>query len=204
MNIQEIINHEPKLFPESADWNSFIELSNHRPQIIDQWYVKATRALQTRLASCLSEEWAVDSTWGGHHDTRIYLKKESLKSIFLGFGWNYDLNLVSELSLGLEFSAIRELLQTPTYSPILDAFDHLGETCNDCRLARCSRSFHFDTPFDGNFGVNELAWYAGNETEKFVDQAVAQIEKFTDNPNITNLLLKLNETAKCPSGTIES
>jgi hypothetical protein len=196
MNAQQILHHEPKLFPSPDDWNAFVELSQQIANIKEHWFTVAAKAFQKKLRPLLPEEWTMDTNWGCARDTKVYLTSYGPGALALGYGWEYQLHLI--LGNGSTFNSekINTLLKSPKYAPILEAFDRIDRSFEDRSKAVCHWNFSFGSLNDGNIPPNELAWYAGNRTDDFVDQAIEQIKKFTHDELVTKLLIELNEEAK--------
>jgi hypothetical protein len=196
MNAQQILHHEPNLFPSPDDWNAFVELTQQITNIKEHWLTVATKAFQKKLRPLLPEAWTLDTNWGCIRDTKVYLTKYGPGALALGYGWEYQLHLILDNGSIFNSEKINTLLKSSKYAPILEAFDRIDRSFEDRSKAMCCWNFSFGSPNDGNIPPIELAWYAGNRTDEFVDQAIGQIKKFTHDRNVTELLTELNEAAK--------
>jgi hypothetical protein len=196
MNTQEILHQEPKLFAEVEDWKSLLELRDKIQEIKDHWFSKATTALQNRLRTGLPPEWRLDSKFGGFKDSRVYLAQFGPRSLALAYGWDYELHLIIEDFEVFDADKLNTLLQAQRFSTILQGFERIDRSFEMGSKAMCYRNFSFGSPHDGNIPPEELAWYAGNRTEEFVDQAMAQLERFTKSQEITRLLVELNREGR--------
>lgn len=196
MNIKEILNYEPRLFPSADDWNAFVELAKSKDAITGNWFTVAAKNLQTELRTRLPEDWTMDIGWGGPWDTEVHLTKFGRGSLALAYGFGYEFRLFLDDHAAYDSEKVDQLLKTSRYSPILHAFNRIDEQFGGGFKAMWRRNFVFGSPNDGCIPLEELAWYAGNKTEEFVDQAIAHIEKFTRDTIITGLLSELNEEVK--------
>jgi hypothetical protein len=196
MNTQQILHHEPKLFPSPDDWNAFVDLAQQITNIKEHWFTVAEKALQKKLRTLLPEAWAMDTNLGGVKGTKVYLTNYGPGALALGYAWEYELHLNLDNGTTFNSEKINTLLKSAKYAPILEAFDRIDRSFEPRCKAMCYRNFSFGSPNDGKFPPNELAWYAGNQTDEFVDQAIGQIKKFTHDQIVTELLTELNEEVK--------
>jgi hypothetical protein len=93
-------------------------------------------------------------------------------------------------------------LQESDYLPVQRAFDRIDAPFPGSELSEM-RNFKFGTAHDGNYSEYDLAWHASHQMDSFVDQAIAKIERFTTNPEVTELLRQLNQTALDKPQTIK-
>lgn len=196
MNVQQILHHEPKLFPSPDDWNAFVDLTQRIDDIKNHWFTEGTKALQKRLLPLLPGEWAIDTNFGGQIDTKVYLSKYGPGALALAYAWEYEFHLILDDGSTFSSEKINTLLKTSKYTPILEAFDRIDRSFENRHKAMCCRNFSFGCPNDGNLPPSELAWYAGNRTSDFVDQAIGHIMRFTHDEVVTKLLTELNEETK--------
>ena len=196
MNAQQILHHEPKLFPSPDDWNAFVELSQKIENIREHWFIIATKVFQKKLRTILPEEWTIDTNWGLPRDTKVYLTNNGPGALALCYGWEYELHLILDNGSNFNSEKINMLLKSAKYAPILEAFDRIDRSFEVRTKAMCYRNFSFACASDGKIPPNELSWYAGNRTDEFVDQAIGHIKKFTHDQIVTELLTELNEEVK--------
>ncbi|MGZ0707493.1 hypothetical protein ACWPKO_04055 [Coraliomargarita sp. W4R53] len=199
MNPKEIINHEPKIFPSAEAWNAFNELVNARQSVVDEWYRIATQRLQKELSELLklNKDWSF-CNWDHDREIKVYLKEFGDESLLIGFGWQYQFHLYLFNPSKFNTTIIDELLRADKFTPVLDCVDNLDKNrlYEEKTKAMSNRNFRFGSVNDGRLDPNELAWHAGNETDEFVKQALEQIEKFTSDTHITELMIELNRQAK--------
>jgi len=196
MTPKEIIAHTPPFFPEVEDWNAFNELINAKNEIIKEWYRTATTQLHDYLIKNPQKNWSI-IPWGDKTiDTKLYLTDAGPDSLFLSFAWTYELHLLLWNHEDFDSEEMNRLLKTPEFAPILEEFDRIDRSFEQDTKAMHYRNFSFGSPNDGNIPIDELAWYAGNRTEEFVRQAIAQLEKFTKNEEVTHLLGELNRRSR--------
>jgi len=202
MNVQDIISHEPKIFADADNWNAFSEMAAHRDSIINTWYKAATDQIRLHFHNKPSDRWS-SSPWDNEYDTKFFLSEFGDQSIFIGYGWKYEFHLYVGDSNQFDFNQMNELLTQDQYSGILEAFNLPPSPIshgNDGGKSILANRRHFK--FSHNDSVSfvedesELAWYAGNRTDEFVQQAIAQLEKFTKNEEITHLIGELNRRSK--------
>lgn len=195
MTPKEIIAHKPPFFPAVEDWNAFLELSNQRSKISHEWLRAATTSLRDHLTKNTPKEWLC-SAWGSDTDIKLHLCEFGTDSVFIGYGWEYELYLYLDNQNKFDSDKINTLLRTSEFNPILNALDRIDKSFGPEAKVMSYRNFSFGSPNDGNISVDELAWYVGNRSEEFVQQAIAQIEKFTKNEEVTRLLGELNRRSR--------
>ena len=134
--------------------------------------------------------------WGSPSCTRWYLDKFEFGSLAIGLGWPYHFHLHLGDSKRFNSGLIDEQLRTAKYAKLLMPFGVQSKVpTGDSKAVEEHFNYTFGSPNDGGIPLAELAWYAAHETEKFVKQAVAKIEGFTRDMEMTNLLHDLNEAA---------
>lgn len=196
MTAKEITTHTPPFFPTSEDWNAFNELADARDKISEEWLSIPTIKIHEHLIKNPQKGWS-SIPWGCKTiDTKLYLTDFGPDSLFLCFAWTYELHLLLWNHDDFDSDEMNRLLNTTEYAPILGAFDRIDLSFEKNTKAVHYRNFSFGSPNDGNIPVNELAWYAGNETDKFVEQAISQLERFTKDEQITYLLGELNRRSR--------
>ena len=91
-----------------------------------------------------------------------------------------------------------EMLQEIKYTPIISSFerqDEIFNADNDCRIVERG-NFSFGSKNDGHLDIDQLAWYANYETDKFVKQLAEKVDRFRKSQEITELFIEINKTAK--------
>lgn len=191
MNPKEIIRHTPPIFPAVEDWRAFNELISARTGIINEWFRIASLRVRENVIRNPRPGWSFEP-WGSDVDTKFYLEEFGQGSLFVGFGWSFELHLYLGDHGRFNGSKADELLKTSRFSPILGGFERIDRAYEKNAKAMHYRNFHFGSVHDGNIPMEELAWYAGNRTEEFVEQAVRQLDRFMGNAEVTEALRDLN------------
>ena len=191
---KEMIHAAAQLFPTYEHWKNIRELPSYFEEIMALWYVEATIRIRKHFENSLSPEWDY-APWGNTtRDTCWFIREHGPQSLAVRFGWCYSLVLKLEDPHKFNVDAIVRLLGESDYAPLVREF-----VKNDVRHdvePIGGRDFRFGTPYDGSFSREDLAWYAAHEIDSFVEQAIAKIEKFTKNPQMTELLRKVNQIAQ--------
>jgi len=183
-----------KWFNNLQTWESFVELSLLQRDIEKVWFEAATEKLRKYFTQYSSPGWTFED-WGAATDTWWFLEEFGKESIGIGFGWCYLFCFGVYYGNRIDRSSLTENLKKKAYQPLIEKFGRQDKT--DERGAEVMTfvqygDFSFDSPLDMKLPIHELAWYAGNKTDLFVNQAVAKIEAFTCNAEITALLRQLN------------
>jgi hypothetical protein len=63
-------------------------------------------------------------------------------------------------------------------------------------LAIETRNFSFGSPYDTKFDTDRLCWYAGNETESFLNQIAEKVNRYRKDEEMNSLLHELNLLTK--------
>ena len=191
---KEIVHAAAQLFPTYDHWKCIRELPNYFEEIMALWYVEATVKIREHFENSLPSEWDC-APWGNpSRDTCWFLKEYGSQSLAIRYGWCYCLVLKLEDTQKFNVNTIARLLGESEYAPLIRDFGK-----NDIRhdvAPTSGRNFGFGTLYDGSFSREDLAWYAAHQTDLFVEQAIAKIEKFTKSPQVTELLHKINQIAQ--------
>lgn len=195
MNAQDILEHEPKIFPDAKSWSAFHEMAGYRDQIRLELYKHGTIALQEHLKAQDYDGWSV-AAWGNpNEDTVLYLNDFGVNSIAIRLGWQYNLLLAPWGNYCCDLEQGRQLIKD---LPLLSKFEQLGgsSTTTPNALAMNSRRFEFavNDKMQTIIDVSDLAWYAANRTDEFVKQVVNKLEVFITDPKATEQIYHINET----------
>ncbi len=187
----EFLNEAINLFNMPEKWNSFIELSNKRNEVINLWNKKAKNVINNFFLNDTVESWSFIS-WG-IWDYRWYLEDFGKESLCI---WIYG-NRIQLWLNGNDFDSnvVTSLLNTDRYSSLLSLFRPDGVFEGDFKIIEMG-DFVFNSVNDGHISSEELAWYAGNRTEEFVTQIAEKVNRIRKNPELTQLLHELNEKCK--------
>lgn len=195
---------DANLFPQSQDWEAFIELSQSVHAISQAYFDCANVALDRELKCKQYERWGYYSSPRYkntlfHDNFHIHLKNFGQGGLQLEFCWNYELQLRFAHSHRLDREKVISLLKQEEYLCIREAFDKvvIPRAFGDVDMYMHRQDFYFGHANDGNWSneIHQLAWHAGNETEKFVKQCIDKIERFTLNPEVTAAMEKLHREA---------
>jgi hypothetical protein len=173
-------------------WNAFLDLYAAKQFIQNEWFrvlkAEADRKFKTDE---FVEGWGYDS-WG-IWDMQWFQKPHGDQSIRLFFGWDGVFALRCNND---NYLKIHDLVKTEKFAPLLNCFiQDDGRFVGDIIIKEI-RNFSFNSPYDKRFDPERLSWYAGNKTEKFLDQIVEKVNRFRKDPKINLLLHELNLEAK--------
>jgi hypothetical protein len=191
---QELIKQAMGLFDTPEKWNLFLELVCRKDSIRDKWFT----ILKEKANKYFSTEGVVNG-WGfkssGFWNFHWYLSVHGEKSISLWLEAGNFLLYADGSYINIEEA--ESLLRTERFALIITAFgNNIQELFNGNYFVKEERNFIFDSPDDGNFHYDRLAWYAGNRTEDFLEQIIDKVNRFRKNPEITKLLHELNSETK--------
>jgi len=182
------------LFDTDDKWNSFLELIKNKDGIKTIFFKKLQIELNKRFGqNDFVDNWGFVSVNEKHF--RWFLKDFGDESISLLFHFGYIFSIRSNPNF-TDSSKIKEFLHTQRYSPLFNFLDRQDSGTNDWEIIRESGCFYFDSIFDGNFNEDQIAWFAGNKTEEFVNQIAEKVNRIRKNPEMTELLRELNEMCK--------
>lgn len=192
---QELINAASELFPTFEHWQSFLELYGLTNDIAVSWFAGATERISRHFMETLPPEWDCEAWGDTSRDTRWFLRQFGPVSLTVSYAWAYRLDL--RLHDHEKFSAelVTRLLKESEYRPIHLAFDRIDRRFEWGSELIELGNFKFGTAQDGHFSERDLAWHAAHQMDAFVSQAIAKIERFTNNPQVTELIRRLNQTA---------
>ena len=192
----DLIHAAAKLFPTYEHWRSFQELANNIHAIKEEWFVAATDRIRQHFKDTLSPEWGFIPYGATNRDTRWFLQDFGPGSLSIRFSDYYRLDLLVEDKQRYNSEIIYQLLKEKEYLPISQAFSRIDKQFDWAAFYELS-NFRFGEDGDGHYSANDLAWFAAHEpySDLFVKQAIAKVEKFTNNPQVTELLRKINQIA---------
>ena len=200
MKAEDIDNDN--LFSDEKDWSAFLELADQKDSVMRLWSKRATDLLLETLKNKEYPGWDSYETPRAknsfHNDVRLYLTECGRAGLDIRFAWDFELHLhLSETATEYNSDKINLLLREDRYRGILDAFSktEVNRHYRSHSKYMQYRDYKFESPDDGNFSIETLAWYAGNRTEELVKQCIDKIERFTLNPEVTAAMEKLHHEA---------
>ncbi|GAL85569.1 hypothetical protein MYP_2798 [Sporocytophaga myxococcoides] len=196
---QEFLNMATTVFDNVDKWNAFIDLYNNKDAIRVTWVNKLKQSLIEHFRiKDIAIGWEFN-VYGDMNCCKWYLTDFGPDSLCLRFWVNYGGNPGLMLWVHkdkFDSAKITESLRNEKYIPLLAALKADRVEINDWDKAISEKQFYFDSPFDGNFDYDHFAWYAGNETEKVVNQIADKVNKIRKSQELTNLLIELNQSSR--------
>lgn len=195
---KELLNQAIALFDTSEKWNVFIEMVNQKEAIKWLYFQRLKQPILKHFNENPVEGWICEPWGDPAFDLRWYLKDFGKNSLSLAVGWTFHFVLHVEDVNTYDTKKIDEFLKTD-YSKIIAAFDRVDRLFEHQLKVVEVRNYFFNSPYDGNFDnsqLDKLAWFAGNETEKFAEQIIKKVERFRKDEILTKMLYEVNEKAK--------
>lgn len=187
-----LIKKAGKWFDRIEKWQAFLELSDAREKIFEHWYVEATTDLRDQWIKQENQAWEM-TAWDNDRDTWWYLTEFGQNSVGVGFGWRYSWCLHSRGTFESRV-ALHNTLEKEKYTAIRNAFGTVHERGSFQGIALAQhQSFKFGSKDDRQMNLETLAWYAGHNRGEFLKQAIAKVNAFTNDPEITKLMIELNQ-----------
>ncbi len=191
---KELLKQTASLFEKqktSEKWNAYLELIAQKEQIKNLWFNKLKSELIKYFSTNIENGWKWDETkmnWYlaefGPQSLAIWLEGYTKFSL-----WVNNANFKND--------EITELLQTEKYSALLSAFSRIDKRFEESYQVIENGNFSFGSEHDGEFGIDHLAWYAGNETKILAQQIIDKVNKIRQDKNLTALLAELcRQTAR--------
>ena len=191
---QELLNKAKEMFDSPEKWNAFLDLVGQKNAITNQWFVKLKEEANKKFLNEESvEDWIFKPY--GDWDLHWYQKEHGDKSVSLYMAYSGEMALSCNADF-YDTSKIQDLLRTQKFAPLLSCFNRIDKFYDGGRLAIEIRNYSFGSPYDTKFDVDRLGWYAGNQTEEFLNQIVAKVNKYRKNREMNSLLHELNLLAK--------
>lgn len=191
---QELLKQAKAMFDSPEKWNAFLELVCQKDEIRNQWYQKLKEEANKKFSTDeLVEGWVFNS-WGVW-DLHWYQKVHGDKSIGLLIGWWGEMTLYCNSDF-YDTVKIHDLLRTERFAPLLSCFNRIDRFYEGGRLAIEMRNFSFGSPHDTKFDTDRLSWYAGNQTDDFLNQLVEKVNRYRKNEEMNSLLHELNLLTK--------
>ncbi|KAA9332687.1 hypothetical protein [Adhaeribacter soli] len=195
---KELLNQAMAVFDSPEKWQAFLDMVNQKDALKWQYFKKIKQPLLKYFHENPVEGWVCEPWSNKDYDFRWYLKDFGPKSLCLAIGWSFEFHLHLEDIVGFDSLKIDDLLKTE-YSMLLASFDRVDRQYESHTKAMEWRNYSFGSPYDTYFDnnhIDHLSWYAGNETQNFVNQIVAKVEKFRKSQEITQMLYELNEKSR--------
>lgn len=194
---KELLIQALNLFDSSDKWNAFVEMANQKETMKWHYFHKLKQPLLKYFNENPVSGWLCESWGDPNFDLRWYLKDFGKGSLALAIGWRFEFHLHLEDTIAFDTNRVTELLKAE-YSILLSAFERVDRMYERNTKAMECRNYGFGSPYDFNFDnsqLDKLAWFAGNETEKFAEQIIKKVEKFRRNEQLTKMIYELND--KC-------
>ncbi len=189
--LQNNVATTASLFDTPEKWNVYLEIQPMKAEIVKLWFTKLGYELVNRFHKSAVDKWNFDKggmTW--------YLSKFGSRSLALWLEEQYnDFSLWADNEF-FDQEKISILLKTEKYAPIRAAFSRLDELNNGPYQIIERGNYYFDSDHDGHFNEDSLAWYAGNDTQRLVNQIVEKVDRFRKDKQLTDLLAEICRESK--------
>ena len=181
-----------ELFPTIEHWLSFNELADQREAIHECFFEPATRLIREHFNEQPASGWSL-VPWGlPSRDSKWYLDEFGPDSLFICYGWHYELQLRLDNQVRFDSGAITKALETSNFDQLKHAFQRIDRYMQaDSKLMERG-NFRFNIPHDGSLSWRELSWAAAFKTDKFVHQATEKIERIVRDETVTAQIRELN------------
>lgn len=191
---QELLKQTKALFDSPEKWNAFLELVWQKDEIRNQWFIKLKEEANKKFTTDEFVDGWVFNSWGVC-DMHWYQKEHGDKSISLFLGWLGELTLHCNSDF-YDIAKINDLLRTERFSPLLSCLNRIDRFFEGGRFAIEIRNFSFGSPYDTKFDADRLAWFAGNQTDIFLNQIIDKVNKLRKDEKMNILLDELNKLTK--------
>jgi hypothetical protein len=191
---RDLYNQALDLFNTSEKWNAFVELANQKESIKRTYFKRVTQPLLNYFNSNPVDGWICEPWFDKELDLRWYLADFGKDSLSLATCWHFHFALHLVDKSRFDTDKIDTMLKSE-YSIFMSAFDRIDEQFGTDLKVLEIRNYNFGDPHDSYFEnsqLDRLAWYAGNETDKFVEQIIAKVERFRRNPQLTTMLYEIH------------
>lgn len=178
MNDRSLAEHAAKLFGSLEKWTSIFELHSLTDNIMNQWFRVGGEALRQGFEDDPVSGWKC-IPWDEPRDSRWFLEDPGKDSIGIGIGWpDQELHLFAPKSTGFDRVYLDQALKDKRFERLLNHFDKprgSGTWNGSISLAANRRFNPIGAETEGGAPRRqELAWYAGHETERYA-KAMADI-----------------------------
>jgi len=185
---RELLQQTASLFEKQKSpekWNAYLELIAQKEQIKNLWFNKLKSELIKYFSTNIEDGWKWDE-----NKMNWYLAEFGPQSLSI---WLEGYTKFSLWVNNDKFNndEITELLQTEKYSELLSAFSRIDKRFEGGYQVIENGNFSFGSEHDGEFAVDHLAWYAGNETNNLATQIIDKVNKIRQDKTLTDLLAEL-------------
>lgn len=191
---KELINNTIEMFDNYEKWNAYLELIAKFGEIKNSFYATLKNALIKHFCQDdIVEGWTC-RVWDALN-TRWFITQHGHDSLCL-FLSSVNFHLWCNPSV-YDGNKINELLIQPKYKPLIAGFTRIDRQLfyADWKITE-DGNFYFNSPFDGNFNPETLAWFAGKKTNELVNQIAEKVDRYRKSEILTNLLVEINDLTK--------
>jgi hypothetical protein len=193
---KELLQQAMAMLDTPEKWNSLRTLSDAREEIRNAWYLNLKTSVDAYFCDEKNriDKWSYISSGQFHY--KWYLRDYGDLSFCLWLHDGYIFMFWVNPSVH-DSPKITELLQTDNkFSPLLASLRN-DQLYNGDRKIVENGNFSFGSPYDNHFtSAEELAWYAGNRAEEFLEQIVEKVDGIRRNEHLTDLLTEINKLTK--------
>lgn len=192
MNI-ELLNQVSNIFDTSEKWAAHMELLKSHDSLKNLWYARLAESLKRRfLTEDIIDGWQF--RLNSNTEMQWFLTEFGENSISLWLERS-DFSLFAHITHQPE--KVKEYLKTQKFSPLISCFGRIDSHFqNDGYMVREIGNFSFNSPSDTKIDSEQLAWYAGNRTNEYIEQITQKVNRIRRNSENTALLIELNELTK--------
>jgi hypothetical protein len=188
---KELLQQTASLFEDPKKWNAYLELIAQKEQLKNFWFNK----LKSELIKYFSTNIETDWLWNANN-MNWYLADFGEKSLAIWLEGYTKFSLWSS-EVNFDKDEITRLLKTEKYSVLLSAFARIDKQFEGSYQVIENGNFTFGSEYDGEFGIDHLAWYAGNDTNNLATQIIDKVNKIRQDKNLTALLAEIcRQTAR--------
>lgn len=171
-------------------WLSFVEIANHKEAIKAIWFSKLNDKLIRHFTNNMPDTWS----W---EERKIcwHLKEYNSSSLSV---WLENFSKFSLYSYDLEYdkAKIKELLDSKQFAPLTNSFERIDKRFDGGYKIVEYANFSFDTPLDGRYSNDSLAYHANVNTDSYAQQIIEKVERIINDDLLTELIREINAEAK--------
>ena len=187
-----LLNKAKELFDTPEKWNTFIELSNLKDKIKDDWFKELFNSIKKHFLQNPVNDWSFETS--DNLNFWWFLTGYGESSLAL------DLYLDNKFSLWIDgdvfdIQKVLELVKSNAYTPLLLKFNNYIINEDD-HIIKEEHSFVFENQIINDYDEYTLSWFAGKKTDLFAKQIIEKVDSFRKDETIIKLFTEINEKCK--------
>lgn len=179
------VNQAADIFKSAEEWNAFLEMVSVKDSIINAWYEKLDREIESYFHENRIEAWSFKRNSMGSYVWFVTEFGQDSLALWYEYWTQFSLFARHE-----QFNT-DDIRKHPKFHLLINTFGTGQRFDNGGYFIKQTGDFSFsNSPYNGNFDKDSLAWYASNKTEELLKQIVQKVDKFRKDEQLTKIIIE--------------